>query len=481
MGKVYLVGAGPGKADLITLRGLELIRTADIILYDELIDRELFSYARKDCVIEPAGKRAGMHRMSQDEINRLIIDSARNYSTVVRLKGGDPLIFGRGGEEAMALSEEGIDYEIVPGVTSASAVPARAGIPLTHRGIARSFHVITGHTKDDELDYSCYSDTEGTLVFLMGLNKLGKITEDLLKGGIDPCTPAAVISEGFSDNERIVRGTVSDVAKISKREGIVAPAIIVVGKTAGMDLRARAVYLVGSSSFRERFQQAAAERGLNTRSLINIRTEITEKGKAALQEALHHLSDYGWIVFASRNGFRLFLQVSDEAGIERKQLDTLKIAAIGNGTASAIIAEGLHVDLVPFEYTSMHLAEDLTERADDKRLLIIRAEAGSEDMYPVLDDDGAKYDVVTLYRSYGELIDKERIPGRGDLVALASASGVRAFFELFRDAYAGNTNIPEFACIGDSTAGELRKNGLEPLIISKVHSAEGLATELAAK
>ena len=244
-GKVYLVGAGCGGADLITVRGLRLLERCDAVVYDGLLDTALLDAARPQAERIYAGKRRGRHSMAQEEINALLIEKAREGKTVVRLKGGDPFVFGRGGEEALALQAAGVDWEYVPGVTSAVAAPGGAGLPVTHRGLSRSFHVVTAHTADtagglpEELDrLAGLAGEGGTLVFLMGLSRLGKLARRLVEAGLPPETPAAVISGENAPRPMAVRGTLENIAERAREANVEAPAVIVVGGTAGLDLNA---------------------------------------------------------------------------------------------------------------------------------------------------------------------------------------------------------------------------------------------------
>ena len=240
-GKVYITGAGCGDYDLITLRGLEAIKKCDVLIYDDLIDEKLLEYVPAGAEIIYMGKRNGRHSFLQQEINETIVKCAKSGKTVVRLKGGDPFVFGRGGEEATALIESGIDFEIIPGISSCIAIPAFAGIPVTHRKISRSFHVITAHTADttDGLpdDFDNYASLKGTLVFLMGLTKIEQISKRLIAGGKDPETPSAVISGGNSREHATVRAALKNIAKAAQEAQVKSPAVIVVGDTAAMELK----------------------------------------------------------------------------------------------------------------------------------------------------------------------------------------------------------------------------------------------------
>lgn len=484
MSKLYIVGAGPGHADLITVRGRELIGMADAILYDSLIDDRLLDNARDDCLLINVGKRMGSHSMKQDEINDLLIRTAKSCRTVVRLKGGDPCVFGRGGEEAMALIDEGIDFELVPGVSSAIAVPEHAGIPVTHRGIARSFHVITGHTLDDETDFGKYAGLDGTLVFLMGMSNLDRITRDLLKAGMDPETPAAVISCGYSEEEYTVRGTLSDITRASDIAEIKTPSVIVIGETAGYRLKSRMsdffrkwkFLTVGTDRFYEHFSSEMARLGLRTSHWLRIQTEIIPEGCRDLEHALNKIEEFEWLTFASGNAVRMFFEVADGIRFDRRRFGRIRFAVIGEATQAALSEYGYYADIVPDVYTGKALAEKLVMEKQAGPVLIIRAESGSDEMFDVLERSHWDYEKVVLYRAVINKMKIREIPCRDDHIVLASASGVRAFLETCD---IDEDSAPRFACIGSSTAEELRKHGYEADVIAEIHTARGLAEKLA--
>ena len=275
-GTVCLVGAGPGAGELLTIRGMERLKACDAVVYDHLASQELLGFVRKDCRIIYAGKEAGSHSMPQEEINRLLIGLAKEGLNVVRLKGGDPFVFGRGSEEILALKEAGISWETVPGITSAVAVPELAGIPVTHRGISRSFHVITGHTLAggrEQNELKAYAAMEGTLVFLMGFHSLSAITEGLIRGGKSPQTPAALIENGSLLNQRVLRADLETLAAKAKEQGFHTPAIIVVGEAAAFNLQPETVNprgpldgmtvgLIGTEHLQIRWRSHCEKRGL---------------------------------------------------------------------------------------------------------------------------------------------------------------------------------------------------------------------------
>lgn len=317
LGCVYLVGAGPGDPGLMTLKGRELLSLCDVVVYDHLASERFLDWVPENCRKIYVGKQAGHHSMKQEEINGILVELALSGRTVVRLKGGDPFVFGRGGEEVLALEKHGIPYETVPGVTSAVAVPESAGIPVTHRAVSRSFHVITGHTQAGTEclppDFGVYGTLPGTLVFLMGLGQLPKIVQQLIDSGKSPDTPAAVIENGTLPGERVIRAPLAQISSRVREAGLGTPAVIVVGDTAAYEMKYRTegplagkrVGITGTEQFAGKLAAALSEQGAQVSWLINMKVE-DHIDEAPMQTAYRNLSDYTWLVFTSANGVRLF-------------------------------------------------------------------------------------------------------------------------------------------------------------------------------
>jgi uroporphyrinogen III methyltransferase/synthase len=356
----------------------------------------------------------------------------------------------------------------------------RAGIPVTHRGVARSFHVITGHTKDDELDYGRYAMLDGTLVFLMGLNKIRKITSDLIAGGMDINTPAAVIAGGFTEKETEVRAFLSDIAEETVRAGVKAPAIIVIGETAGMDLRSRAAaeecLIIGTRSFAERMRKALSKEGISSRIALELTPVITHEGRQQLAEVFINAEKYSWITFSSQNAVNMFFELANENEFDRRRLSCVHFAVIGEATAAALKEHGYNPDLMPDEYTGAAMARCLADIAEQITglVLAIRAETGSTDMFTIMDEAGVPYEKLELYRLEASRNEPYVFAGKDDLVILASASGVRAFFDTYRSEISIGS-LPGFACIGRYTAEQLTEYGAAPLVMADIHTADGLA------
>ena len=487
MSKVYLIGAGPGDPELVTLKALRLVREADAVIYDSLIPREILDEARKDAELIDVGKRMGREYKTQDIINDLIVETAGRFEKVVRLKGGDPFVFGRGGEEAIALEEAGIDYEVIPGVTSAVSVPEHAGIPVTHRKEARSFTVITGHTAaGSEIDYSGYAGIDGTLVFLMGLNNIPNIRDGLIKGGMDPETSAAVISSGFAINEKTVRGTLSDIEEKVKEAGLVSPAIIVVGKVTEHDFSGRKeepvrIGVVGTNAFAGRMAERleALGAGAVVKQAVRVRLKIEEEGYRDLKAALQNIEDYGYILFASQNAIDMFFDAADEVGIDRRRFASVKMAVVGGSTAKWLRKYGYDADIVPEDYTvealAGRMADELEGDAAARKVLAIRAVKGNEILYKVFDDRGIPYDKVMLYDSVGEQVMTKGEIESLDWLIFGSGSGVDVFFDVMEGASIKISSAVKFACIGGPTKDALAKHGYGASISAEKHTAAELA------
>ncbi len=487
-GKVWLVGAGCGGPELITVKGLSLVESCDVLLYDSLSARELLERARPDCERIDVGKRYGGRAASQEEINGLLIRKAREGKTVVRLKGGDPYVFGRGGEEMLALREAGIACEEVPGISSAIAAPAAAGIPVTHRGLSRSVTVLTasslteGEERLTEADYGALARLSGTLVVLMGMHHLKELTDRLIGAGMPPSRPAAVVMEGATDRQKWVRAPLKRLAEEAERAGLKAPAVIVIGETAALHLapmdfsesndwplgpspqgivphgtspqristqrtfpqgklsRGTAeqqvfgplsgvrVGVTGTEGFAARLAAALGKQGAETVKLSFLETVPTER-------PLPELSGFSWLVFTSPNGVRIFLEKMKQ---ERRDLRTLagkRIAVIGPGTGETLAESGLIFDLMPEIHDASHLGAVLAERMGlGERALLLRSELGSPALTQKLSGAGREYGDFALYELREKPGQREKVFRRlrenpPDYLLFGSASGVRSFVD----------------------------------------------------
>ena len=351
-GKVWLVGAGPGDAGLFTRKGYEVLQAAEVVVYDSLVGAGVLSMIPKKARTINVGKRASHHTMPQEEINRVLLEEAKKGYRVVRLKGGDPFLFGRGGEELELLTEEGIPYEVVPGVTSPLAVPAYNGIPVTHRDFTSSLHIITGHKKAGQpydINFRALVETKGTLVFLMGVTALPDICENLLRAGMDPEMPAAILQKGTTARQKRIVATVATLPEEVKKQGVETPAIIVVGKVCTLadkfawyehlPLFGYRVLVTRPRELVSTMAEKLRKQGAEVLELPAIRTERIRENQR-MREALEHLERYTWIAFTSPTGVRVFMEDLVENGTDLRKLAHVKIAAIGEGTKKALRERG---------------------------------------------------------------------------------------------------------------------------------------------
>ena len=494
------------------MTALDGLRSCDTVVYDSLVPESLLQWTASDCEKIYVGKRYGSHAMKQSEINALLVEQARSGKTVVRLKGGDPYVFGRGGEEFLALQKAGIYCEEIPGISSAIAVPAAAGIPVTHRGLAAGVTVVTGTAAEEDgqtgmhLDFDTLARLEGTLVILMGMHHLREIAEGILAAGKDPNTPCAVIMEGTTKRQRCLRTVLSQVYEASSEQGFTSPAVIVIGAVAELELRSERGNESGWQQGLKRETEEAASRMLNNplpRMSVGATgtPHFVEKLSAALAERdadvwdmgfmevrpnedpLPELKDCGWLVFTSPNGVRVFL---DKMRQERKDLRFLwgkRIAAIGAGTAAVLEAAGLYADYVPEVYDAGHLARGLAEKileeqdggcTDKIPAVFLRARQGSEALPRIFAENGIPF---LEYPIYDLGIQKEKraavIGKKPDYIVFGSAGGVRAYFEGMRQAGAANEKS-RYVCIGERCAEELKKHTKRSFITAQEASVEAI-------
>ena len=495
-GKVYLVGAGPGDPKLITVRGLELIAAADVIVNDRLASPRLLSHARPDAEIVYVGKVPGKHHATQDEIISIIIDRARKGKSVARLKGGDPFVFGRGGEEAAALAEAGIEFEVVPGVTSAIAAPAYAGIPVTHRGLATSFCVITGHEApgkpDSEIRWDRLACGPDTLVFLMGVENLPLIVEQLVRYGRDADTPAAVVEWGTTARQRTVAGTLSDIAAKCGEAGLTAPAVTIVGEV--VRLREAISWFEKRPLFGRRIVVTRSARQASALSgrLEDLGAEVLEfpvikfvppRDAKPLDEAIDELDTFDWMIFTSANGVEWFIKRLLELGKDVRSMAGPRVGAIGPGTADALWQLGVRVDFVPSQFIAEAIVSEFPGDPNGRRILIPRALDAREELPEGLRSKGADVTVVSAYETVrndgcAEDLRAAVANERVDIVTFTSASTVHSFVALL-----GDVRVPHdvmIACIGPITAEAAREHGMSPAVVADEYSIEGLVDAVAA-
>jgi uroporphyrinogen III methyltransferase/synthase len=496
-GRVYIIGAGPGDPGLITLRGVECIEDADVIIYDYLVNPEILRHARPDARRIYAGKREGEHTFPQDEINRRLVEEAENGAVVARLKGGDPFIFGRGGEEAEALRAAGIPFEIVPGVSSAVAVPAYAGIPLTHRNHTVSVAFVTGHENPAKgksgLDWPTLAGI-GTLVFLMGVKNLPVIAENLIRCGKEPATPAALIRRGTTPDQETLSGTLGDIAQKAKECRFAPPAVFVVGGVAGLreslnwfetkPLFGRGIVITRPEAQAEGFAKRLRAQGARVILFPVIRVGPPESW-AELDAAICHLESYRWIIFTSANGVAFFFRRLRELGRDIRDLKGVRIATIGPATAAAIEALRIRVDLVPEEFVSEGVVSAFAgEDLQGCRVLLPRAQEARDVIPEGLAKMGATVDVATTYRTVRS--DREAAEllsflgeGKVDAITFTSPSTVRHFLGIMGPDFRLPPRV-RIACIGPVTEAAARKAGLPVDIFQKRYTIPALVDTIAA-
>ncbi len=498
-GKVWLVGAGPGDTELLTVKAKKVIENADVVVYDRLVGQGILMMIPEQATCIDVGKRAGNHTMPQEEINQVLVREALAGRKVVRLKGGDPFLFGRGGEELELLSKLEIPYEIVPGITSAIAVPAYNGIPVTHRDFCSSVHIITGHRGKDEpydIDFEALVRTQGTLVFLMGVSALPDICQGLLEAGMDSATPAAILQKGTTSRQKRIVATIATLEKEVKKQGIETPAIIVVGQVCELaeeffwfeklPLFGKKILVTRpkelSSSLSEKLRKSGAE----VLEVPAVKT-VAMKENLELLEALRDISKYQWLVFTSPSGVTVFFDFLLHAKVDIRKLGTIRIAAIGQGTKKKIEERGLLVDYMPETYDGKSLGELIGNKCSDgDRILIPRARIANPELVEeiekqkrVIIDDIATYDTVFQKQHIVDL-KQEFEEGAIDYAVFTSSSIVRAFVNSTEGL---DYQLVTAVCIGKQTQEEANNYQMKT-ICAKEATMESLVTaveELAGK
>lgn len=487
-GMVYLVGAGPGDEDLLTRKGLRLLREADVVVYDNLASSSLLNEVRDDAELIYAGKRSSNHHLKQYETNELLVKLALEGKNVVRLKGGDPYIFGRGGEEGQELREAGVDFEVVPGISSSYSVPAYCGIPVTHRDFASSFHVITGHEGNHKngvsvLNYETLAKEEGTLIFLMGLKNLPNIVASLMENGKDPATPVGVLQEGTTARQRVATGTLADIVEVVKREGIKTPAITVVGSVVSLrqvldwyghkPLSGKSVLVTGTTSMVERLSPILKKEGAEAISFSLIRTERMRLPE--LDVALKEIDKYNWIVFTSANGVECFFEEMQELRKDIRDLSHIRFAVIGDGTRKALEAHSIFCDFIPTAYSSKDMAEAMIPHIKkDENVLLLRAEEANRVLPDALEEAGISHTCISLYHTVVDTRKAEelnRLIKMVDYVTFASSSAVRAFVSMVDDL---DEVKGKYISIGPVTTKTAQENGLSIAKTAVVYTARGM-------
>jgi len=492
-GFVYLVGAGPGRADLITLRGAELIKTADCIIRDKLANPALLKLARTDAEIINVPKRIGPGSFTQDQINQILVNKALEGKTVVRLKGGDPCIFGRVTEEAVALNEVGVDFEIVPGITAAIAASEYTGIMLTDRRYSSQVAFITGREADGKeetnIDWDVLARFPGTLVFYMGIGALGLIAEQLMDNGRPAETPVALVANATFPTQRVVRAPLNEIVETCEREQIKPPSLIIVGEAAEGDnelnwfmrqpLFGKTVVSTRDIAGNAEFARKIIDRGGCPVEFATLAIKPLTEGNAFVQ-ALAQLADYDWVVFTSPNGVRVFFDVMAMLGKDARVFASNRLATLGAKTAASLAQYGIKADFVPTVFTGRELGIQLIALTNlhDKKVLLLRSQLATNDLVEVLQQGGAQVQDVPLYTAVpqtGDAADLTEKIQQGAIhwVTFASPSAVRNFFEKISPETV-NASDAKVASIGPVTTAQLEKLGVRVDLTASEHTTDGL-------
>lgn len=502
LGKVYLIGAGPGDPGLITVRGKCLLEKAEVVVYDYLASPKLLRHVPEKAIFIYAGKRGGgEHKHTQEEINQMLVDHALAGKNVVRLKGGDPFIFGRGGEELEKLLSAGVPFEVVPGVTSATAAATYAGIPITHRDYTATVAFLTGHEdpakENSNIDWERLATGVGTLVVYMGIKNLPIIVEKLLRYGRDPKTPVAVVRWASTPEQQTVVATLETLTEAVAESGIKPPSLIIIGEV--VKLRERIDWFEKRPLFgkkivvtrtREQASQLISELEENGAGCYECSTiEIQPVDDYAILDAeLERLQEYHWIVFSSLNAVTYFFKRLAARGMDARDLKGPEIAAVGTSTADLLSRYGINADLIPPQFTSEGLAESLLDNGvEGRNILIPRAEKGREILPETLRGAGARVTIAPVYKNVMPAVSRKELVGQleagVDMLTFTSSSTVRNFLTMV----GGDDNNErlhdllrgvKIAAIGPITAKTITDNGLQVDIQPKEHTIEAMVAEI---
>jgi uroporphyrinogen III methyltransferase / synthase len=494
-GKVYLVGAGPGDPGLLTIRGRDVLARADVVVYDALISTRLLDYAPPTAERIYVGKQAARHTLPQAEINQLLVDKASEGEgkRVVRLKGGDPMVFGRGGEEALTLVEAGIPFEVVPGVTAAIASAAYAGIPVTHRGLASGVAFITGHESDDKpdssLDWEALAQWKGTLVFYMGVSNLAIIAENLIAHNVDPATPAAIIHWGTTPRQKVLTASLGNLPGNASEAGMKPPALILIGEVVRLreqlkwfenrPLFGRRIVVTRSRAQASGLVERLDELGAETFEAPAIRIEPPHDLEP-LRQAVRTIADFDWIVLTSTNGVDALFAALAAEGLDTRALAGRRVAAIGPATADRLAQFGIRADLQPETFTGAAVAEALAHTGDlaGTAILLPRADIAPRDLVEALAAHGAQVTEVVAYRTVTDFTNRDAVTellerGEVDWITFTSSSTVRNFLETISPDRL-TASKAKLASIGPTTSATLREAGLEPTVEAAAYTIPGL-------
>ncbi|SHK31669.1 uroporphyrinogen-III C-methyltransferase [Tepidibacter formicigenes] len=489
-GKVYLVGAGPGDYKLITLKALECIKEADVIVYDRLANEKLLNTAKENCEFIYVGKASSNHTLTQDEINEVIANKAKEGKVVTRLKGGDPYVFGRGGEEGEYLLERNIEFEVIPGITSAIGGLCYAGIPITHRDYASSFHVITGHLKDEEkeLNWKALAQLDGTLVFLMGVKNLQNICTNLIKEGKDKKTPVAIINWATRYNQRVVTGNLENIYEIALKENIKPPSLIVVGDVVNLrgklnffenkPLFGKNIVVTRARSQNSKLVEKIIDLGGNPIEFPTIKIEEI-KPNTELEKEIKNIEKYSYIVFTSQNGVDIFFNKLVELNFDVRKLSDLKIVAIGPATAKALKDRGIIADIVPKEYIAESIFDELKDKLISKdNILIPRASKARDYLIEKLIEicsvkEIKIYDTVLGDANKEEILDLLE-SNEIDYITFTSSSTVKNLVKIVGEKNLEKLKNTKLISIGPITSNTVKSFNLDVYKEAKEYTINGI-------
>ncbi len=494
-GKVYLIGAGPGDIGLLTVKGLKCLQKADVVVYDFHLNAQILNYIKGSAEFIYAGKRGGHHEMTQEEINRVLVEKALEGKTVCRLKGGDPFVFGRGGEEAEVLSEAGIQFEVVPGISSAIAAPAYAGIPLTHREYSSSFVVLPGNEastkKESNINWPELARFNGTIVFLMAVKNIQRVTSRLMEHGKSPDTPVAVVRWGTRADQKTLISTLSEVASDIKDLEIKPPAVVVIGEV--VRLREKLRWFEKKPLFGQRIL-LTREHTSSVERLEELGAEIIQfptikivppETWDALDSAIKQINSYHWIVFTSQNGVKWFFHRYFELERDIRELHGIKICAVGEKTAQCIRDMGIRVDLVPEKFRAEGLIDAFggSEAVRGLRILLPRAEVAREVFPEKMRELGARVDVVTTYRavkpsSHAKRLKRFLTEGKITIATFTSGANFKNFCEMIGEDALKLLGDVAIAAIGPVTRKAIEERGLQVSIMPKEATMDALVDEI---
>jgi uroporphyrinogen III methyltransferase / synthase len=496
IGKVYIIGAGPGDYRLLTLKAVEAIKKSDVIVFDRLVDSKVLSFASDNAEFVYVGKQPELHQVPQKEINKILIKYANEGKTVSRVKGGDPFLFGRGGEECEFLQKHGVQYEVVPGVTSAIAVPAYCGIPVTHRDYSSSLHIITGHNsadKDDSIcDYETLAKLEGTLVFLMGVKNIDQICFGLLKYGKNADTPVAIIENGTSPKQRILTGTLENIVEKSANAEVKSPSVIVVGDVVKLGeklawygkgaLSGKRIVVTRPAAQSDSLVKGLEEQGAHVIEFPVIKISEVEDYRP-LHIALENIHEYSWVVFTSTNGVNMFYKQMHELKKDIRLLNGLKLAVVGSATNESLQKKGLYADFIPEKFSTADLLEGLIKLVgQEEKILIINSEIASHELSDGLKANGISFDDISVYTIKENVLEAADLiyqldSNNIDFVTFTSPSSVKAFASII-----GSEKIRKLSarlvCIGPVTAKAAIEIGIEVTGTAEEYIVDGIIKKL---